>query len=82
MEWFTIAKIYELTFINNNNIIIHTGLFHSERINDILINIYNYKIINRNGINTINNAEKYHDLVGCIALPNSIDKYINLKIKI
>jgi hypothetical protein len=80
MEWFTIAKIYELTFINNNNIIIHTGLFHSERINDMLINIYKCKFINQNGINTIDTAEKYKDLVGCITLPNSIDNYINLKI--
>lgn len=82
MEWFTIAKIYELTFTNNNNIIIHTGLFHSERINSILQDIYNYKIINQSGVNTIDNAENVKDLSGCITLPNSIEEKINSKIKI
>jgi hypothetical protein len=81
MEWFIIAKMYELTFTNNNNIIIHTGLFHSERINNILHDIYNYKIINQSGINTIDNAENNEDLTGCITLPNSIEEKINSKIK-
>jgi hypothetical protein len=81
MEWFIIAKMYELTFTNNNNIIIHTGLFHSERINNVLHDIYNYKIINQGGINTIDNAENNEDLTGCITLPNSIEEKINSKIK-
>jgi len=81
MEWFVMAKLYELTFTNNNNIIIHTGLFHSERINNILQDIYDYKIINQSGINTIDNAENNKDLTGCITLPNSIEEKINSKIK-
>jgi hypothetical protein len=81
MEWFIVAKLYELTFTNNNNIIIHTGLFHSERINSILQDIYNYKIINQSGVNTIDNAENKKDLTGCITLPNSIEQKINSKNK-
>lgn len=81
MEWFTIAKLYELTFTNNNNIIIHTGLFHSERIISVLQDIYNYRIINQSGINTIDNAEDNKYFNGCITLPNSIEEKINYKIK-
>jgi hypothetical protein len=71
MEWYSIAKMYDLQIDNNKNFIIHTGLFHSERIIDVLQKNYNYSIIVNDGINNINDAEKYnHD--GCILLPDII----------
>jgi hypothetical protein len=76
MEWFIIAKMYELNLSNNQNIIIHTGLFHSERVNNLLELLYNYKKIYQTGVNTIDTAENYKNIKGCISLPNMIEKLI------
>ncbi len=73
MEWYIIAKIYDLKNNNNKNYIVHTGLFHSERIIDILQKIYNYKIIIKDGINHIDDAEN-EDFNGCILIPNLISE--------
>jgi hypothetical protein len=43
MEWYIIAKIYEIRN-DNKNIIIHTGKYHYENLIDFLMNIYEYKI--------------------------------------
>ena len=78
MEWYSIAKMYDLQVDNNKNFIIHTGLFHSERIIDILQKNYNYNIIVKDGINNIKDAEKYnHD--GCILLPDIITESLTEK---
>ncbi len=50
MEWFTIDKLYR----SKKNVIIHIGLFHSERILYLLLNFYKYKLISMKGINHIN----------------------------
>jgi hypothetical protein len=79
MEWFIIAKMYELNLTNNKNIIIHTGLFHSERVNNLLETMYNYKKIYEQGLNTIDaaeDAEVIKNTPGCIVLPNMIEKLI------
>lgn len=80
MEWYCIAKIHDIQFYNNNkkqNYIIHTGLYHSERIVSILQKIYNYKIIINDGINNINDAEKT-DYNGCILLPDFISERLSM----
>ena len=69
MEWFTIAKMYKL---DNNNNIIHVGLYHSERIINLLIKLYKYKLVSFSGINKINDANK-SNISGCIDLPKNID---------
>jgi len=72
MEWFTIAKIFNIN--NNKNIIIHTGLFHSERIITILKKYYNFKVLKSDGINSIKEIEKTPNYNGCTIIPVSIEK--------
>jgi hypothetical protein len=79
MEWYCISKIYDIQFYDDNKkgFIIHTGLFHSERIISILQKLYNYNIIINDGINNINDAEE-NTYNGCILLPNIVsEKIIN-----
>jgi len=70
MEWYICANIVLHT---NKSIIIHTGLLHSEKVIDLLINIYNYNYIYSTGINKI----KYITNIdtGCIKIPENIDKH-------
>jgi len=77
MEWYCISKIYDIQFYDDNKkgFIIHTGLFHSERIISILQELYNYNIIINNGINNINDAEN-NTYDGCILLPNIVSETI------
>jgi len=70
MELYIILKIFSLKK-NKKNIIIHTGLFHSEKILDWLNNIYNYNIISTNGVNSINNINNI--VSGCLTIPKLID---------
>jgi hypothetical protein len=69
MEWYICACI-ELN--QSESIIIHTGLAHSEKILNWLIIHYQYIILNKYGINTLN--EISNNLNGCIQLPYDIDK--------
>lgn len=71
MEWYCIAKMYELN--DNKNIIIHTGVFHSERIIQNLITYYNYKIQKMDGINNMEYIENKEIITGCINLPKNIE---------
>ncbi len=72
MEWYSIAKMYDLYYNDiKKNYVIHTGLFHSERLVYVLQKIYNYDIILQDGINTINKAEK-ENYNGCIILPDLV----------
>jgi hypothetical protein len=74
MEWYIIAKIFDLKQKNKKNYIIHTGLFHSERINKILKELYNYKVILSEGLNFIDDAENNSDYDGCIFVPETISE--------
>jgi len=78
MEWYSIAKMYDLQLDNNKNFIIHTGLFHSERIIQVLQKIYKYDILVKDGINDIDDAEKYNHN-GCILLPDIITESLTKK---
>lgn len=71
MEWYIIAKIYDLNNKNNKNFLLHTGLFHSERINHILQTIHDYKLLSEEGINNITTAEK-ENYDGCTLIPKII----------
>ena len=70
IEWYTCACIFE--FINYS-IIIHIGLYHAEKIINLLINIYNFKIINIYGITNINQTKNIDKHDGCIMLTSNID---------
>jgi hypothetical protein len=68
MEWFICALIYtNIDF----SIILHTGLSHSEKVVDWLLNHYNYKLIKKEGTNKLNEMKSKLD--GCIRLPTDID---------
>lgn len=89
MEFYVILKIFALqedlkhpTLLikgaiansNKKNIIIHTGLVHSEKILDWLTNVYNYNIVSNYGVNNIDDISKITS--GCFAMPKSInDKF-------
>jgi hypothetical protein len=69
MEFYTILCIFNKKN-NNKNIIIHCGLFHSEKIIFWLTNLYNYKIISQKGINKIDDIKHLND--GCLIIPDKI----------
>lgn len=70
MEFYTILKIFLLKK-DKKNIIIHTGLVHSEKILDWLTHIYNYDINSSYGVNNINEIDKINS--GCFILPKDIN---------
>ena len=69
MEWYCCALIQEN---NNKPIIIHTGLYHSDRITKCLKRYYNYNIIIKHGITDIENIKEDSN-EGCIILSNNMD---------
>ena len=77
MEWFTIAKMFQLKF-NKKNVIIHTGLYHSDNIRNKLMELYDYKIIDINGINTIKDIENYKNYSGCVSVPKYIQNQLSI----
>lgn len=80
MEWYSIAKIYDLQLSNNKNFIIHTGLFHAERIVNDLQKIHDYKIISQHGVTNMINVKKLEpdniNYTGCIFIPDLITETI------
>ena len=75
MEWYTIANIFELKY-NKKNIIIHTGLYHSNNIKNKLIKSYNYIIEYSNGITKLDSLNTL-ELSGCVVLPVDIQNKIS-----
>jgi len=72
MEWYTCAKIM---LSIKKSIIIHTGLYHSENIINLLIEYYDYIIFKQEGINYLKDIDKIKD--GCLCLPEKIDNLFN-----
>lgn len=71
MEWYICANI----MLNElQPIILHTGLIHSEKVIKWLTTHYNYIIVNKYGINTLNETLLSPNMSGCIQLPMDIDK--------
>jgi hypothetical protein len=73
MEWTICALIY-----NNQHkpIVLHAGLFHTEKVIDWLINNYNYKIIKKQGINRIIDTPTLTtEIDGCVSLSNEDNIY-------
>ena len=62
-----------LSYSNINKLsIIHTGLFHSDKIVNLLKTEYDFKEIYSNGLNKIN--KNYNNTLACTFLPNNIKK--------
>lgn len=73
MEFYTLCKIYQ-TSVNNKNVIIHTGLSHSEKILEWLLYNYNYKILTYSGINLLKYAINTDIKDGCVNIKNVFNK--------
>jgi len=69
MEWYICANVI---LFENKSIIIHTGLLHSEKVVDLLVNSYDYSIIYTIGINKIQELDDKN--YGCVKIPEIIDK--------
>ena len=70
MEWFICAKI---NINKKKSIILHTGLAHSEKVIQLLIKYYNYNIIMKNGVNTLEESDS-SQISGCIELSPQFDQ--------
>jgi len=77
MEWYIVAKIFNET--NENNFIVHAGLLHTSNLNKLLLSDYGFKLINFEGIYSIDDGYKTSN--GCLALPESIDSQFGGKIR-
>lgn len=60
MEWYACAII----FTTKQNIIVHTGLIHSEKIIKLLITIYKYRQVSESGVTKLENFHKIRN--GCV----------------
>lgn len=65
MEFNTILN----AFINDKKSIIHAGLFHSNNILKLLLNLYNFKVIYKNGVNNFPPKLSQSQIPSCIFLP-------------
>jgi len=70
MEFYAVLKMFSLKN-DNKNIIIHTGLVHSEKILNWLTNVYDYNINYSYGVNNIDKINEIDS--GCLVLPKNID---------
>ncbi len=71
MEWFVVLCIHNST----NNTIVHMGLAHSERLIELLEEVYQFEIVSAEGINKmIDIIDDYPK--SCIYIPsNNVDKF-------
>lgn len=69
MEWYICANI-ELHL--DKSIILHTGLAHSDKVINWLLNHYNYKLEKSKGINKMDEL-MFKPLSGCVTLPSDIE---------
>ena len=67
MEWYICTSI----IMDGTSHIIHTGLAHSEKVVQLLISHYNFRIIKTHGVNSLNNNIYYKD--GCVNLEEKYD---------
>jgi len=69
MEWYICACI---CVYNNKQLIIHIGLAHSEQIVKLLNTKYNYKLVEQQGINKLNDIESTN-LSGCVKITKTLN---------
>jgi hypothetical protein len=67
MEWYIIVLIHN----SSKNTIIHVGLAHSDRVLDLLLGVYDFEIINQQGINKM--EDTYKPLHACININTNIN---------
>lgn len=71
MEWYTIINLLSVKDIDKISII-HTGLFHSDKIVNLLKTEYGFNEIYSNGLNNVSN--NYNNIIACTFLPQSVEK--------
>lgn len=69
MEWYICACIH---VYSDKSMILHTGLAHSEKVIEWLTNHYEFKIIQKEGINSMEEIF-YKPLKGCMVIPTNIE---------
>jgi hypothetical protein len=69
MEWYIIVNIFSTEKVS----IIHTGLYHSEKIIKLLINNYNFKSIYNYGTNNVKDTN--NNITSCVYFPKKLNKY-------
>jgi len=74
MEWYIILLIHN----NTKNTIIHVGLAHSNRLLDLLVKVYRFKIIKQSGINQMSEIPN-NIPSSCIMLPPDVTNMYNRK---
>jgi len=80
MEWYIILLVHN----NSKNSIIHIGLAHSNKILDLLVEVYKFKIINTMGLNKMKDINmmglsNIDTNSSCIMIPQDIRKKYNKK---
>ena len=70
MEWYICGLIYHN---KNKSIVLHAGLAHTEKIIDWLTNHYEFKIINKEGVNKLSETDT-EPLNGCVRLSHEENK--------
>lgn len=72
MELYTIMQLYKWKIYNVNKFIIHKGLFHTSNLLKWLINLYNFEIIEMDGLTYFENVDTVkHN--GCLNIPNEFN---------
>jgi hypothetical protein len=71
MEWYIIARIFKGKNDGKHKFIIHAGLAHTNNINLLLVKIYGFEEVQKDGINDMESSDEYTN--GCLKLPNDID---------
>lgn len=72
MEWYICACIFDT---NMKTIILHAGLAHTDKVNDWLVNHYEFIVQKEYGINNMEEIMKQHsEMSGCVLLSTDIEK--------
>lgn len=75
MEWYIVL----LSLNSYNNTIIHSGLAHTTRLNNILEKFYNFNIIEKKGLNHMRDIDYDKVYSACIMIPEHINSRFNKK---
>lgn len=75
MEWYIVL----LSLNSSKNTIIHSGLAHTTRLNNILQKFYNFKIIDKKGLNYMKHLNYDKVYSACIMIPEHVKNRFNKK---
>ena len=75
MEWYIVL----LSLNSSKNTIIHSGLAHTTRLNNILQKFYDFKIIDKKGLNYMKNINFDKVYSSCVMIPEHVKNRFNKK---